>query len=319
MSSALNPSNSVNRFHANPATDPAFNTPECGSTNSAVAAATSFLELTNTAVAAAAAAGVELTYADFGFNGLRLPPPSHSSTNFGITYFGSAGPGSVNPDRTENYAPIPWDGSTFTSPYHPQYSTNPVSCDFGPFGFAGGHCAFTGARVPGMTIQRFGPQFRSTAGCGGFGQPEEHFGNSCQVVKSKPRRRVATLAQRRAANIRERKRMFYLNSAFDKLRKKVPTFAYEKRLSRIETLRLAIMYIAFMTDLVTGKEQDSHRSLHDHRTGIPSSHFSHCSSHGLVDGCMPWAAGHHGSAGGNEPSTAAVGSRLAHMCSSRQV
>ncbi|KAH9424993.1 Origin recognition complex subunit 2 [Dermatophagoides pteronyssinus] len=44
------------------------------------------------------------------------------------------------------------------------------------------------------------------------------------------------------ANIRERRRMFNLNSAFDKLRKKVPTFAYEKRLSRIETLRLAIIY-----------------------------------------------------------------------------
>lgn len=66
----------------------------------------------------------------------------------------------------------------------------------------------------------------------------------------KPRRRVATVAQRRAANIRERRRMFNLNSAFDRLRKKVPSFAYEKRLSRIETLKLAIMYIKFMDDLV---------------------------------------------------------------------
>uniref|UniRef100_A0A8C3CD27 Fer3 like bHLH transcription factor n=1 Tax=Cairina moschata TaxID=8855 RepID=A0A8C3CD27_CAIMO len=53
-----------------------------------------------------------------------------------------------------------------------------------------------------------------------------------------------------AANIRERKRMFNLNEAFDRLRKKVPTFAYEKRLSRIETLRLAIVYISFMTELL---------------------------------------------------------------------
>ena len=68
----------------------------------------------------------------------------------------------------------------------------------------------------------------------------------------KPRRRVATMAQRRAANIRERRRMFNLNEAFDKLRRKVPTFAYEKRLSRIETLRLAITYISFMTELLTG-------------------------------------------------------------------
>ena len=71
------------------------------------------------------------------------------------------------------------------------------------------------------------------------------------------RRRVANLAQRRAANVRERKRMFSLNEAFDRLRQIVPIFAYEKKLSRIETLRLAIIYIAFMTELVvSGKTVD---------------------------------------------------------------
>lgn len=64
------------------------------------------------------------------------------------------------------------------------------------------------------------------------------------------RRRIITVVQRHAANVRERKRMFSLNEAFDELRRKVPTFAYEKRLSRIETLRLAIVYISFMTDLL---------------------------------------------------------------------
>lgn len=64
------------------------------------------------------------------------------------------------------------------------------------------------------------------------------------------RKRVITSVQRRAANIRERRRMFSLNEAFDELRRKVPTFAYEKRLSRIETLRLAIVYISFMMELL---------------------------------------------------------------------
>lgn len=44
--------------------------------------------------------------------------------------------------------------------------------------------------------------------------------NGSQLPK-KTRRRVATIAQRRAANIRERRRMFNLNEAFDKLRRKV--------------------------------------------------------------------------------------------------
>ncbi|XP_044733803.1 protein Fer3-like [Chrysoperla carnea] len=81
-------------------------------------------------------------------------------------------------------------------------------------------------------------------------------GNGTSTHK-KPRRRVATVAQRRAANIRERRRMFNLNEAFDKLRRKVPTFAYEKRLSRIETLRLAITYISFMSELLHGPTIDS--------------------------------------------------------------
>ncbi|XP_023315737.1 protein Fer3-like [Trichogramma pretiosum] len=82
------------------------------------------------------------------------------------------------------------------------------------------------------------------SGSGGGG------GGSLSTSSKKPRRRVATVSQRRAANIRERRRMFNLNEAFDKLRRKVPTFAYEKRLSRIETLRLAITYIAFMGELL---------------------------------------------------------------------
>lgn len=77
----------------------------------------------------------------------------------------------------------------------------------------------------------------------------------------KTRRRVASIAQRRAANIRERRRMFNLNEAFDKLRRKVPTFAYEKRLSRIETLRLAITYIGFMSELLAG----GNNRLHEQR------------------------------------------------------
>ncbi|XKL59429.1 hypothetical protein PGB90_000445 [Kerria lacca] len=104
------------------------------------------------------------------------------------------------------------------------------------------------------------PQINSTANSDSFrSQPvmqqranHKVSGNSSNSTQKKTRRRVATLAQRRAANIRERRRMFNLNEAFDKLRRKVPTFAYEKRLSRIETLRLAITYISFMNELLNG-------------------------------------------------------------------
>ncbi|XP_026655283.2 fer3-like protein [Zonotrichia albicollis] len=83
-------------------------------------------------------------------------------------------------------------------------------------------------------------------------EEEEERMRSASLLDRPRRKRVITYAQRQAANIRERKRMFNLNEAFDQLRKKVPTFAYEKRLSRIETLRLAIVYISFMTELLEG-------------------------------------------------------------------
>lgn len=71
--------------------------------------------------------------------------------------------------------------------------------------------------------------------------------SSVTTSSGKPkRRRVQSLTQRKAANIRERRRMFHLNTAFDELRKRLPAFNYEKRLSRIETLRLAMTYIGFM-------------------------------------------------------------------------
>ncbi|XP_059620347.1 twist-related protein 1 [Phlebotomus argentipes] len=62
--------------------------------------------------------------------------------------------------------------------------------------------------------------------------------------------------QRQQTNIRERKRMMRsapngsINSAFDELRIHVPTFPYEKRLSKIDTLRLAIAYIALLREVL---------------------------------------------------------------------
>ncbi|CAF87635.1 unnamed protein product, partial [Tetraodon nigroviridis] len=80
---------------------------------------------------------------------------------------------------------------------------------------------------------------------------QRRYGGGLHALTGKPRRRrIITVVQRQAANVRERRRMFSLNEAFDELRRKVPTFAYEKRLSRIDTLRLAIVYISFMTELL---------------------------------------------------------------------
>ncbi|XP_060797995.1 fer3-like protein [Neoarius graeffei] len=98
-------------------------------------------------------------------------------------------------------------------------------------------------------VDYHGAREELTSAMNGFDCPGARAGEN-GVRKAPKRKRVITSVQRRAANIRERRRMFSLNEAFDELRRKVPTFAYEKRLSRIETLRLAIVYISFMTELL---------------------------------------------------------------------
>lgn len=56
--------------------------------------------------------------------------------------------------------------------------------------------------------------------------------------------------QRQAANMRERRRMQSINEAFEGLRSHIPTLPYEKKLSKVDTLKLAISYITFLGDMV---------------------------------------------------------------------
>ncbi|XP_076327937.1 pancreas transcription factor 1 subunit alpha-like [Tachypleus tridentatus] len=64
--------------------------------------------------------------------------------------------------------------------------------------------------------------------------------------------------QRQTANQRERRRMQSINDAFEGLRAHIPTLPYEKRLSKVDTLRLAIGYIEFLREIV---HTDSHSNM----------------------------------------------------------
>ena len=58
--------------------------------------------------------------------------------------------------------------------------------------------------------------------------------------KRKRKSHLQHVAQRHAANMRERRRMQSINDAFEGLRHHIPTLPYEKRLSKVDTLRLTI-------------------------------------------------------------------------------
>ncbi|CAI5774536.1 protein atonal homolog 7 [Podarcis lilfordi] len=70
--------------------------------------------------------------------------------------------------------------------------------------------------------------------------------------------RVESTAKRRlAANARERRRMQGLNTAFDRLRKVVPQWGQDKKLSKYETLQMALSYIMALTRILAEAERYS--------------------------------------------------------------
>jgi transcription factor 1a len=61
-----------------------------------------------------------------------------------------------------------------------------------------------------------------------------------------------------------------INDAFEGLRAHIPTLPYEKRLSKVDTLKLAIGYINFLSDLVA-----SDRNANQGAGGTQGSHGIH--------------------------------------------
>ncbi|XP_068597659.1 transcription factor atoh7 [Brachionichthys hirsutus] len=66
-----------------------------------------------------------------------------------------------------------------------------------------------------------------------------------------PERHEPATRRRMAANARERKRMQGLNTAFDRLRKVVPQWGQDKKLSKYETLQMALSYIMALNRILT--------------------------------------------------------------------
>lgn len=75
--------------------------------------------------------------------------------------------------------------------------------------------------------------------------------NSCSYGKPPGRNSGKKVQQRKAANMRERRRMKSINEAFDSLRKCIPvTEMVDRKLSKVDTLKLAMSYIGYLAELI---------------------------------------------------------------------
>ena len=87
--------------------------------------------------------------------------------------------------------------------------------------------------------------FSSMSNCQGMGSSSSH-------SSKRKRKRVLNRMQRAEATMREKRRMLKLNKAFEELRKVLPISEFAKnKLSRAETLKSAIEYIDYMTELLS--------------------------------------------------------------------
>ncbi|XP_039481817.1 POU domain, class 4, transcription factor 2 [Drosophila santomea] len=102
--------------------------------------------------------------------------------------------------------------------------------------------------------------------------------------------------QRNAANARERMRMRVLSSAYGRLKTKLPNIPPDTKLSKLDTLRLATLYIK---QLITAVETGSHSQNHPHhphhhsssQQHLNHSHSSTTSSDGLDTSHMADSSG----------------------------
>ncbi|XP_049633027.1 helix-loop-helix protein 1 [Suncus etruscus] len=103
------------------------------------------------------------------------------------------------------------------------------------------------------------PLHSETESSGGLGdmarglEPGEPTGRRDLVQLSREerrRRRRATVKYRTAHATRERIRVEAFNLAFAELRKLLPTLPPDKKLSKIEILRLAICYISYLNHVL---------------------------------------------------------------------
>ncbi|XP_036736866.1 pancreas transcription factor 1 subunit alpha [Manis pentadactyla] len=121
----------------------------------------------------------------------------------------------------------------------------------------GGYCCEVGAPPGGFPYSPGSPPSCLAYPCAGatvLSPGVRLRGLTGAAAAARRRRRVRSEAElqqlRQAANVRERRRMQSINDAFEGLRSHIPTLPYEKRLSKVDTLRLAIGYINFLSELV---------------------------------------------------------------------
>ncbi|XP_036241507.1 transcription factor ATOH7 [Molothrus ater] len=109
----------------------------------------------------------------------------------------------------------------------------------------------------GCVVRGSSERMENGMGCVVRGSSERMENGTGCVVRGSSERMENAAKRRLAANARERRRMQGLNTAFDRLRKVVPQWGQDKKLSKYETLQMALSYIMALTRILAEAERFS--------------------------------------------------------------
>lgn len=139
-----------------------------------------------------------------------------------------------------------------------------------PWSMTKDRAVFTTVREPGQEVRAPRSSTFSLTSC------------RRKSIRSHLKAKLSACGNRRAkANDRERHRMHNLNSALDALRRVLPTFPDDAKLTKIETLRFAHNYIWALTETLRITEHVGHTpglDINDEHPHASSSVTFHCSS-----------------------------------------
>ena len=100
--------------------------------------------------------------------------------------------------------------------------------------------------------------------CSNESDQENHQNHQFHLAKRSGKTHgVKKTHQRKAANLRERRRMKSINDAFDTLRNVIPTneAISDRKLSKVDTLKLAMKYISYLSDMIQSSDEYSQNSF----------------------------------------------------------
>ena len=121
------------------------------------------------------------------------------------------------------------------------------------------------------SAHRHAPYDRSPGGGSTCSTSSDESGNE-DLDGEQPVKSDTHVRKRTAANERERKRMHTVNSAFDQLRELVPTYPSSRKLSKIDTLKLACTYIQDLKTLLINSHIMPHgEDVVYHPDGYPTT------------------------------------------------